>query len=76
MNHTDTSVSSRFSRLWRTLVGEVVEIVPDEVACCEFNCRRGECNFAEWVDCERRLKYVTKSHTADTVCEQDAAASK
>ena len=44
-----------FCRAWRFLVDQVVRDVPEEMALCEFDCRKPECNFSEWAACERRL---------------------
>lgn len=38
----------RLKRLW---VGDV----PEDVALCEFDCRKEQCHYDEWASCERRL---------------------
>jgi hypothetical protein len=41
-------------RSW--LKGQIVQEVPEDVALCEFDCRKGQCRMGEWESCERRLK--------------------
>lgn len=48
-----TSMMSRFGR-W--LKRAVVQDVPDEVALCEFDCRKKQCLRGDWSTCERRLE--------------------
>jgi hypothetical protein len=45
-----------FGKLWRRLRAHVVDEVPDDLALCEFDCRRPQCAEAEWETCERRLR--------------------
>lgn len=33
---------------------QIVEEVPDELAICEFECRKEQCYGADWLTCERR----------------------
>lgn len=33
-----------------------VQDVPEEVAPCEFECRKTECRHGDWETCERRLR--------------------
>ncbi|MGD2113175.1 MAG: hypothetical protein PVI50_07305 [Gammaproteobacteria bacterium] len=33
-----------------------VEEVPDDIAVCEFECRRTQCRQGDWQHCERRLQ--------------------
>jgi hypothetical protein len=43
------------SRLWRWFrLGWSAE-VPENVALCEFDCRKNECTYGEWASCERRI---------------------
>jgi hypothetical protein len=37
------------------LMNEIVQDAPEEIAICEFDCRK-QCSSAEWTSCERRLK--------------------
>jgi hypothetical protein len=36
----------------RNIVGDD----PDDVALCEFDCRKGQCMMGEWAACDRRLR--------------------
>ncbi|NNJ94522.1 MAG: hypothetical protein HKP57_07250 [Halobacteria archaeon] len=42
------------AKLLRRLVHPATK-VPDEIAVCEFDCRRTECLHGDWAKCERRL---------------------
>ena len=44
----------RRARNW--LANEVIQDVPDELAACEFDCRKQHCTSDDWSSCERRLK--------------------
>jgi len=37
--------------------------VPDEIAVCEFDCRKTECLMGHWAQCERRLQAMP--HTCE-----------
>jgi hypothetical protein len=38
------------------LMNEIVQDVPEEIAVCEFDCRKPQCTSEQWVCCKRRLK--------------------
>lgn len=42
--------------VWGWLRRQVVEDVPAEIALCEFDCPKSQCNDGEWQTCERRLR--------------------
>lgn len=46
-------IGSALSRRW-------VARVPDEVSCCEFDCRRVECVGGDWERCKLRLDYAER----------------
>ena len=52
--------------------------VPDDVAVCEFDCRKLECRTEDWVNCPRRLNQTeTSGAPAETSClevEQEVKA--
>ena len=48
--------SSSLSRFGRWLLNAIVQDVPDEIASCEFDCRKGQCRHEEWSTCTRRLE--------------------
>ena len=37
-------------------VRKKIEYVPEDIAVCEFDCRKGQCIQGEWEFCDRRLK--------------------
>lgn len=43
-------------RAKRWIKEQIVEDVPDELARCEFGCRKSECRMGEWATCERRIE--------------------
>jgi hypothetical protein len=43
-------------RAWSWLAQELIQDVPEDVALCEFDCRKPQCTYSEWSNCERRLK--------------------
>jgi hypothetical protein len=42
-------------RIWRWLRDEMVEDVPEDIAICEYDCRKRQCVMGEWEVCDRRL---------------------
>ena len=43
-------------RAWAWFAGELIHDVPEDLALCEFDCRKPQCTYSEWSSCERRLK--------------------
>ncbi len=39
-------------------LAEQVQDVPEDIALCEFDCRKPECLVGEWETCERRLRWI------------------
>ena len=46
----------RFSQAWQWVKGQFVQEVPQDVALCEFDCRKLQCTMGEWETCARRLE--------------------
>jgi len=42
-------------RLWLGFKGQWIKEVPEDMALCEFDCRKGQCYHDEWESCERRI---------------------
>ena len=42
----------RLSQWARDLISQEV---PEDIALCAFDCKKGQCSFEEWESCERRL---------------------
>ena len=49
-----------FHRAWRRALGFLIENVPDELAVCEFECRKLQCTAAEAETCEMRLQALNQ----------------
>ena len=47
---------SPFSRLRRWIRDRLIQDVPEDIAACEFECRRTECLQGDWETCEKRLR--------------------
>jgi len=43
------------SRLWRRFKLQWSEPVPEDIAVCEFDCRKSQCSYGEWASCDRRI---------------------
>jgi len=48
-------LGAQLTRLRQRTVSFFVQEVPEDVAVCEFDCRKGKCEQGEWEVCERRL---------------------
>jgi hypothetical protein len=51
-------------RLW--LKDQIVADVSPEDARCEFDCRKAQCRFGEWVNCRSRLSYLAALAAKDS----------
>lgn len=47
-----------FGKLTRSLEDKIVGDVPPDYALCEFDCRKTQCQFNEWLHCPNRLSYL------------------
>jgi len=52
------TTGSPLARLWQWIHGQLVQDVPEDLAVCEFDCRKLQCTMGEWETCERRLERV------------------
>jgi hypothetical protein len=57
---------SYFRRLRRWIKRRLIQDVPEEIAACEFECRRTECQQGEWETCERRLRGMCRDQDRAT----------
>jgi hypothetical protein len=48
-------VPGSLRQLWQRLKRQWITVVPDDIAVCEFDCRKGQCLYDEWDSCERRI---------------------
>lgn len=44
-------------RFWRTLTRRLIADVPQELSCCEFDCKKPDCARGEWETCPTRLGF-------------------
>jgi len=44
-----------FQRLGQFVTRQLVEAAPEDIAICEFDCRKRQCTQGEWETCERRI---------------------
>ena len=49
---------STIRRLLNAFAKGWISQVPDDIACCEFNCRESQCEQGTWETCENRLRFV------------------
>jgi len=47
---------------WERMKAEFVQEVPEEIAFCEFNCRKEQCTEADWQTCPLRLAMAAKAN--------------
>jgi curli biogenesis system outer membrane secretion channel CsgG len=43
-------------RLAQFVKRNIVDDVPEDIAVCEFDCRKGQCMMGEWAACNRRTR--------------------
>ena len=48
-----------FARVWQWLKDQWIREVPEDLALCEFDCRKAQCFDGEWDTCERRLSHAS-----------------
>ena len=58
-NHVALPGMRFFGRLTRSLKDKIVSDVPPEYARCEFDCRKTQCRYEEWLSCPNRLSYLS-----------------
>ena len=69
----DTNAKRVVRKAKHWLREQVVQDVPEDIALCEFDCRKGQCRMGEWESCERRLEDlqdVRRWKTRKAKCEQ------
>jgi hypothetical protein len=63
MHAEEGGPGKRKPTLWERLMSHWVEIVPDDIAHCEFNCSKTDCSNSEWKNCKRRIDPLNPSLT-------------
>ncbi len=48
-----------FDKMLQWLISHAAE-VPEEIAVCEFDCRKTECLTGDWIQCKRRLRGIPR----------------
>lgn len=74
MNAPSSQKPSIGRRIWTWITTGWVADVPEDIACCEFNCRKLQCQQGQWETCEYRIRYLAlaKNHSAKGETDQDA----
>lgn len=49
-------IGNPFLRIWQYVKRQIVGVVPQDLAICQFDCRKGRCMQDEWDACERRIR--------------------
>jgi hypothetical protein len=57
---------SYIRRLTRWIENRLIHDVPEDIATCEFDCRKPECRQGEWEACERRLRGIKRDKDRGT----------
>ena len=50
------NTSGPLFRLRRWIKSRLIQDVPEEIAACEFECRKTRCQRGDWETCENRLR--------------------
>ena len=58
MNNPRTNNTSISRRLSNLITQRWIADVPEDIACCEFNCRELHCEQQHWETCEHRLHHM------------------
>lgn len=50
------SADGLLRRFRRWVAARIVQEVPEDIAICAFDCKKGQCTDGEWAICDRRIK--------------------
>ena len=50
------AIRNRVARLWARIKNQIVQDVPEDLALCEFACRKSHCTMGDWETCDRRVR--------------------
>jgi hypothetical protein len=62
----DSNPNPVMHKVKRWLKNQIVQDVPEDIALCEFDCRKGQCRMGEWESCERRITDLQDLHRSQT----------
>ena len=71
VTNAGASFNEPFRRLWQLVKRQIADDVPEDLAICEFDCRKVQCTQAEWIACERRIRM---GHRPGSAADQRARA--
>lgn len=60
MNEGSDKKAGWLRRIRAAFARRVAPSVPDEMSCCEFDCRKTECVQGEWEQCRVRMDYARR----------------
>jgi hypothetical protein len=73
---TPTSERSHFrTSLWQRFKGLLIGAVPEDIAICEFDCRKNQCTYGEWASCQHRIQLTALCHQRSVDARKDATGS-
>lgn len=49
-------------KFWQYLKDQIIQMVPDEIGICEFDCCHEQCLTGDWENCANRKKYLLASN--------------
>jgi hypothetical protein len=56
MSQDNSRRGNPFNRLWQFVKSQIITDVPEDLAICQFDCRKGQCMQDEWDQCDRRIR--------------------
>ena len=67
------TLRNSISELTHRLRAQWVTEVPEDLAICEFECRKSQCSFDDWVQCVHRVSNIRKElvHLRQSVADID-----
>jgi hypothetical protein len=68
-SHRSDTRTSFWNRVKSLLIGAV----PEDVAICEFDCRKNQCTYGEWATCDRRIALTSLCREGAVDVAEDSA---
>jgi hypothetical protein len=57
---------ARIHKVRQWLKAQLIQDVPEDIAACEFECRKIECRQGDWETCENRLRGMRRNKGSAT----------